>query len=301
MREKKMIKIVVCLKVAHQLCSERGFDAVKKRVDPDCLVRVVNPADEYALETALLLKERMETEIITVSISPPADEEILRRCFAMGIDHAYRVWDEGFDTLNAMAIAYLLSVCIRRIGGDLILCGKKAIDVNGNEVGGYLAEFLSLPQIPEVAAIDVSKGSNRFICRRRVERMGWDLVETSLPVVLTVDRGENEPRYPNIFSVLTWLGKEIHVLDKTSLEIDTARLEEWNSMVRVLDWSRPKPKKVFTPKSDLPPEERIKLALTGGLDQKSAKILSGDTKEAVSQVVDLLIKQKFFRIDGAAG
>ena len=301
--KKETYRLVVCLRVIHQLCSERGFDSIKGTVDPEYLVRMVNPSDEYAMEMALLLKERMQekgghAETFVLSIAPDGDEEILRRALAMGADSAFRIWEEGFETLSGMAIAYLLSAAIRRVGGDLIFCGKKALDMNGNEVGGYLAEFLQVPQISGVTSIDLSGKGDGLVCRRRVERLGWDLVEASIPVVLTVERGEKEPRYPNLHSILNWLGKEIEILDRASLGVEAHRLEEWNSVVQIKEWSRPKPKKVFTPKSDLPPEERIRLVMTGGLDKKKANILEGETHEIVSQVVALLLKQKFFKEGG---
>lgn len=301
--EKETFRIVVCLKVIHQLCSERGFDPVKRTMDPEYLVRMVNPSDEYAMEMALLLKEGIQergarAEIFGLSIAQADDEGTLKRCLAMGADRAFRVWEEGFGTLSGMAMAYLLSAGIRRIGGDLILCGKKAVDMNGNEVGGYLAEFLQFPQVSGVTSIDLSEKGDGLVCRRRVERLGWDLVETSIPVVLTVERGENEPRYPNLYSILHWLEKEVEVLDMTSLGVEANRLGEWNSVVQITEWSRPKPKKVFTPKSDLPPEERIRLAMTGGMDKKKTNFLQGETKEIASQVVGLLLKQKFFKKGG---
>lgn len=301
--EKETYRMVVCLKVIHQLCSERGFDPLKKTMDPEYLVKMVNPSDEYAMEMALLLKERIQergsrAEIVALSIAQADDEGVLKLCLAKGADRALRVWEEGFETLSGMAMAYLLSAAIRRIWGDLILCGKKTLDRNGNEVGGYLAEFLQFPQVSGVTSINLSENGNRFVCRRRIERLGWDLIETSTPVVLTVERGENEPRYPNLSSILNWLGKEIETLDRTSIGIEANRLEEWNSVVQIKEWSRPKPKKVFTPKNDLPPEERIRLAMTGGMDKKKTNYLQGETKEIVSQVFDLLLKQKFFKEGG---
>ena len=295
--------MVVCLKVIHELCSERGFDPLKKTVDPEYLIRRVNPSDEFSMEMALLLKEGMQkrgarVEIVALSIAQAEDEGHLRRCLAMGADRAFRIWEEGFKAFSGMALAYLISAGIRRIGGDLVFCGKKAVDRNGNEVGGYLAEFLQFPQISGVTAVEPSEKGNGFVCRSRVERLGWDLVETSIPVVLTVERGENEPRYPNVYSILNWLGKEIEILDRASIGVDANQLEEWNSAVQIREWSRPKPKKVFTPKSNLPPEERIRLAMTGGMDKKKTNFWQGETKGMVSQMVDLLVKQKFIKGGG---
>jgi electron transfer flavoprotein beta subunit len=301
--EKENIKIVVCIKVIHQLASERGFDPVKKTIDPEYMVRMVNPSDEYAMEIALFLKEEIQNkgaraEIITFSIAQADDEGILKRCLAMGADRAIRVWEIGFETLRGAALAYLLSAGIRKIGGDFIFCGKKALDSNGNEVGGYLAEFLQFPQISGVTSVELSEKGNGLVCRRRVERLGWDLVETRMPVVLSVERAENEPRYPNVYSILKWLGKEIELLDGGSIGIETNQLKEWDSIIQIKEWSRPKPKKVFTPKSDLPPEERIRLAMTGGVDKKKTNFLQGEKKEIVSQMIDLLNKQKFIKEGG---
>lgn len=301
--EKETFRMVVCLKVIHELCSERGFDPLKRTIDPEYLIRRINPSDEFSMEMSLLLKEEKQkrggrAEVVALSIAQAEDEGLLKRCLAMGADRAFRIWDEGFETLSGMALAYLLSAGIRRIGGNLIFCGKKAMDRNGNEVGGYLAESLQFPQISGVTAIDISEQGDGFVCRRKIERLGWDLVETSAPVVLTVERGENDPRYPNIYSILNWLEKEIKILDLASIGVEANQLEEWNSVVQIKEWSRPKPKKVFTPKSNLPPEERIRLAMTGGMDKKKTIFLQGETKGMVSQMVDLLVKQKFIKEGG---
>lgn len=301
--EQEILKIAVCLKVIRQLSSDRGFDAVIRTVDTESLVKMINPEDEYALEMALLLREKIEermgrAEIIAVSVLPAEDEAVLRRYLAMGVDQAFRIWDEGFDTLNAQAIAFLLSECIRRIEPDLILCGKKALDVNGNETGGYLAELLHIPQVSGVTSVDISQKERDLICRRQVESLGWELVETSLPIVLTVEPGENEPRYPVLFSILAWLDKEIEPLNKVSLKIDANRLDELNSTVRFLDWNRPKPEKIFTPKGELPPEERIRLVVSGGMDKKKTEFIEGEAKEVVSQMVDLLVRKKLLKADG---
>jgi electron transfer flavoprotein beta subunit len=300
--EKKTLRILVCVKVIRQLTSERGFDATKRTLDPEYLVRRINPADEHALEMALLVKERIEkrtgaAEIFALSVAPNDDEWILRHSLAMGANQAFRVWGKGFESLNAVAVAYLLSMAIKRIRGDLIICGKRSLDTNGNEVGGYLAELLHLPHLSEVTSTDFSKEGDKLICRRRVERLGWDLVETPLPVVLTVERGENEPRYPDLYSILDWLEKKIEVFDIPSIGIDVNRLEDLNLAVRATELTRPRPKKVFTPKSDLPPEERIRLAMTGGMEKKKATFLQGDAKKITEQVIDLLFKQKFLKKD----
>jgi len=292
-------KIVVCLKVIRQLSSDRGFDAVTKVVNAESLVTMLNPEDEYALEMALLLKEKIgHAEIIAISLSPVEDEVVLRRYLAMGVDHAFRIWDEGFDTLNAQAVAFLLSESIRRIEPDLIFCGKKALDTNGNETGGYLAEFLNVPQVSGVTSVDISQKERGLICRRQVNGLGWELVETSLPVLLSVEIGDNEPRYPNLFSILVWLEKEIKTFDKVSLKIDNNRLDEWNSMVRFLDWNRPKPEKIFTPKGELPPEERMQLIVSGGMDKKKTEFIEGEIKVVASQVVDLLARKKLLKTHG---
>ena len=301
--KQNILKIVVCLKVIRQLSADRGFDIVTRTVNTESLVKMINPEDEYALEMALLLKEGIEerighAEIIAVSVSPAEDEAVLRRYLAMGVDQAFRIWDEGFDTLNAQAVAFLLSECIRRIEPDLILCGKKALDVNGNETGGYLSEFLNIPQVSGVTSADISQKERALICRRQVEKLGWELVETSLPIVLTVELGENEPRYPDLFSILAWLGKEIKILDKVSLKIDANRLDELNSTVRFLDWNRPRPEKILTPKGELPPEERMRLVVSGGMDKKKTEFIEGEAKEVASQMVNLLVRKKILKAHG---
>lgn len=297
--DRGILKIAVSLKVIGQLCTERGFDAVRRIIDPDCLIKMINPADLYALEMALLIKEKIQeriggVEVFAYSLSSAEDEGILRHHLAMGADQAFRIWDEGFDTLGGLARAYLLSKGIQQINPDLILCGKNIFDVNEYELGGYLAEFLHIPQIFGVISADICQKGMGLICRRKVERLGWELVETSLPVVLTVEPGESEPRYPNLFSIVNWLEKEIKVLNGASLGIDSSEMADLNSYVRVLDWSHPRPDKIFAPGSELPPEERMRLAMTAGVVKKKTEFLQGGAEEVTSKLVDILIKQKFF-------
>jgi electron transfer flavoprotein alpha/beta subunit len=112
-----------------------------------------------------------------------------------------------------------------------------------------------------------------------------------------VERGENEPRYPNLYSILDWLEKKIEVFDMISLGVDVNRLGDLKLAVQATELTRPRPKKMFTPKSDLPPEERIRLAMTGGMEKKKATFLQGDAKKIAAQVIDLLFKQKFLKKD----
>jgi electron transfer flavoprotein beta subunit len=293
---KDTLKMVVCLKVIRQLSADRGFDAVTRVVNPESLVTMLNPEDEYALEMALSLKEKIgNVEIVAISLSPAEDEVVLRRYLAMGVDHAIRLWDEGFDALNGQAKAFLLSEGIRRVEPDLVFCGRKALDTNGNETGGYLAEFLHLPHLSGVTSVEISREGGGLTCRRQVESIGCELVETSWPVLLSVETGDDEPRYPDLFSTLLWLEKKIETFDKASLKIDETRLDEWNSAVRFLDWNRPKPEKVFTPKDELPPEERMRLIVSGGMDKKKTEFIEGETKAVASQLVDLLARKKLFK------
>ena len=87
-------------------------------------------------------------------------------------------------------------------------------------------------------------------------------------------------------------------MDKVSLEIDNNRLDEWNSMVRFLDWIRPKPEKIFTPKGELPPEERMRLIVSGGMDKKKTEFIEGETKVVASQMVNLLARKKLLKTHG---
>ncbi len=193
------MKVVVCIKQVP--------DTTNVRINPETntLIRegvesICNPFDEYALEEALRIKERLEGEPVTtiaVTMGPPQAEAVLRQALAIGIDEAILLSDRAFAGSDTWATSYALSRMIDKIGDvDIVLCGKQAIDGDTAQVGPGIAVHLGFPQITFVKRIE--EITPKKIRAERMMEEGYQVVESRLPVVLTVVKEINEPRLPSI-------------------------------------------------------------------------------------------------------
>jgi len=193
------MKVVVCIKQVP--------DTTNVRINPETntLIRegvesICNPFDEYALEEALRIKERLEGEPVTtiaVTMGPPQAEAVLRQALAMGLDEAILLSDRAFAGSDTWATSYALSRMIDKIGDvDIVLCGKQAIDGDTAQVGPGIAVHLGYPQITFVKNIE--EITPKKIRAERMMEEGYQVVESRLPVLLTVVKEINEPRLPSI-------------------------------------------------------------------------------------------------------
>ena len=157
------------------------------------LPAVFNPDDLNALEMALDLKDRYGATVTALTMGPTHAAEVLREALYMGADRAILLTDRIFAGSDTLATSYVLSKAIRHFGAvDLILCGREAIDGNTAQVGPQVAEKLDMNQITYVDVIEHIDGL-KCSCWHEVEE-GRELVESKLPVVLTVTATANMPR-----------------------------------------------------------------------------------------------------------
>ncbi len=186
MRE-KILKIVV---LAKQVPDTRqvGKDAMTAEgtVNRAALPAIFNPEDLNALELALQLKERLEGATVhLLTMGPQRAADIIREAMYRGADGGYLLSGREFAGSDTLATSYALSCALRKIGADLIVAGRQAIDGDTAQVGPQVAEKLSLPQVTYVEEVVEVKPSS-LVLRRRIEA-GTEVVETPLPALLTVN------------------------------------------------------------------------------------------------------------------
>ena len=134
--------------------------------------------------------------MVVLSMGPPQAEAALRDAIAMGADDAILLSDRVFAGSDTWATSFTLSKAIQKIGADIIICGKQAIDGDTAQVGPETAEFLDIPHISYVRKIEEVTDSSLKV--QRLMDDGYDVVESSLPVLLTVVKELNEPRLPSL-------------------------------------------------------------------------------------------------------
>ena len=187
---------------------ELEIDAKKKDVRKDELAYVINEWDNYAVEEAILLKDKHGGTVTAVTIGGEDDEEVLRRCQAMGADKAIRV-DPGDVEMDAFVISRALAAVIRGLKYDLVFTGVQADDFNEGAVGGLLAEQLDLPHAAVVTRIEAS--DKNVTVRVELEGGTEEVSKIMLPALVSIQTGINEPRYVSIMGIRKASKKEINV------------------------------------------------------------------------------------------
>jgi len=252
--------IIVCIK---QVPDTEEIQKVKINPQTNTIVResiksIINPFDENAIEEALRIKEKNSAFVTVISMGPPQAEEALRKALAMGADKAIILSDRSFAGSDTLATSYTLASAIKKIGNfDLILLGKQAIDGDTAQVGPGVAEWLQIPQITYVRKIHID---GKMIRAERSLEDSFELVEANLPVLVTVTKEINEPRYPSLRGLLKAKTTKITHWTSQDLQVDLKKVGLDGSATQVI--------RVFTPEP--PPRGEI---LIGSASQKADKLI----------------------------
>ena len=158
------------------------------------LPAIFNPEDLNALELALSIRDAHGGTVTVVSMGPPSAAEVLRESLYRGADRVILITDRRAAASDTLATSYILACAIRKLPHDIVLCGRQAIDGDTAQVGPQLAEKLELPQITYLEEL-VSLAERTIRVRRNVGN-GFEIVETDLPVLMTVMETANWPRPP---------------------------------------------------------------------------------------------------------
>jgi electron transfer flavoprotein beta subunit len=216
------MRIVVCVKqvpdTETRIKIAPSGDAI---VDGD-VSWIVSPFDEFAIEEALRLREAKGGDVILVTVGPDRAQTALRNGLAMGADSAIHVKDAALDAADPAATAVALAAAIRTAWPvDLILAGQQGVGGDHSQVPGLLAEALDLPQV--TVAVKIEVGDGRATVEREVEG-GREVWETSLPAVVSAQKGLNVPRYASLKGIMAAKKKTIRTLDAAALGLDPASL-----------------------------------------------------------------------------
>jgi electron transfer flavoprotein beta subunit len=162
----------------------------------DGVPSIINPFDMYAVEEALRLREKHGGKVTAVTMGPPQAAEALREAVSLGVDEVVLLSDRSFAGADTWATSYALSQGIKKIGVyDLVIAGKQAIDGDTAQVGPETADMLGIPFVAYIRKIEQVEG-NRMVAERLMDE-GYDVVETSLPALITVVKEINQPRLPS--------------------------------------------------------------------------------------------------------
>jgi electron transfer flavoprotein beta subunit len=218
-RKEKKVNIIACVKQVPDTESQIKVKPDGSGIDETGIKWVMNPYDEFGVEEALKLKEKFGGEVTIVSVGPARAIETIRTALAMGGDKAIHINDPAVEGADAYTTASLLAAAIKAVPYDIIFCGQRAIDDDSGQVGAILAELLDIPQVTLVTKLDVDGSSVKAI--RPIEGAQL-LIESSLPVVITAQKGLNEPRYASLPGIMKAKKKPVDVKDAASLGVTIA-------------------------------------------------------------------------------
>ncbi|MDH4157366.1 MAG: electron transfer flavoprotein subunit beta/FixA family protein [candidate division Zixibacteria bacterium] len=190
------MNIVVLVKQVPEIALIK-VDTAANRVELPQGPGVVNPFDEFAVEEGLRLKERTDGKCVVMSVGTERTESALRDCLALGVDEAYLLCDEQFNDSDQQALAKILAAGLKKLGAfDVVLAGKQAVDSDAAQVPGAVAANLDVPQALFVKKVEAI-GDGKAVVYRTTED-GYDVVELTLPAVISVVKEINEPRLPSL-------------------------------------------------------------------------------------------------------
>jgi electron transfer flavoprotein alpha/beta subunit len=236
------MRIVVCMKPVpnpkqwHRL----ALDPKTKTLVRKGISGTINPLDRNALEEAIRFRERESGEVIVLSMAPMDAQPVIKEAMAMGADRAVLLSDRAFAGSDTLGTAYILAAGVQKLGEfDLILCGDETIDGGTAQVSAQLAEFLSIPNVMHVTGIE-ARADGPWHVSSRIEH-GTVKVAIEPPMVLSVLKAINEPRYVTLMNILEAEEKEIQVWTAEDISLD----EPWVG----LEGSPTQMKELFVPES----------------------------------------------------
>jgi electron transfer flavoprotein beta subunit len=240
--------------------NEIQLNSAGNDIERDDLVYSVNEWDNYAVEEAIQIADRLGGNVTVVTVGDEEDEEILRREMAMGAKHGVLISDEAFSGSDGRGVATILAAFVKKGKYDLILTGVQA-EAGEAQIGGMMAAMLDYPFASLVNSIEVIDGKLKI--SREIEGGNKEMNEIDLPCVLSIQTGINEPRYVGIRGIRQVASVEIPSFGASDLGIDTSLVGEAAANVKRVDY--------FVP------------TMT-----KGAEMLEGDREEIADKVIELI-------------
>lgn len=255
------MEILVCIKrVPDTAENEFELTGDGNDLDRDDLVYSVNEWDNYAVEEAIQIVDQVGGNVTVVTVGDEESEEVLRREMAMGANNGILLSDDAFEGSDGKAVASILKAEVEKGSFDLILTGAMA-DGGAGQVGGMLAAMLDLPYASLVNKIEV-KGDN-LVVGREIEGGNQEMNEISMPCVLSIQTGINEPRYVGIRGIRKVASVEIPVKGAGDLGLSADSVGDAGAKIKRLDYFVPEP-------------------------GEGAEMLEGSTDEIIEKLIDKL-------------
>jgi electron transfer flavoprotein beta subunit len=204
--------IVCCKQVPDPEAPPAVFKVVSNKIAlPPDIKPVIGQYEEFALEAALKIKDTVGGKITVLSLGNNFVRDVIKKALAVGSDELILLEDAAFEDGDSWSTANALAMAIKKIGAnDIIFCGRQSSDWDAGQVGLGIAEILGIPAVTLSRKVEVTDG------KAKVERVipdGYQVVEVTLPVLITVTSGLGALRYPTLKGIMA-AGKKQPVIWK---------------------------------------------------------------------------------------
>ena len=248
------MKIAVLVKQVPGSESSLPIKDDQKWIDENVASYVMNPPDNYAIEEALLIKERLgEGEVVIISKGPDRIQKVIREGLAKGADRAIHLKEDTMTT-DPLSIAKSFATVLKDENFDLILTGLQSDDTGMGQTGVLIGEMLGKSTATLVIETDIQE--NKIRVKRELESGWFQWVTLPLPASISIQSGLNNPRYPSLKGIMGAKRKEIKVIPENK---DNNRKQ-----FQEID-------KIFVPKTD-----------------KKTEFIDGDTDKNVTRIIEIL-------------
>jgi len=255
------MEILVCVKrVPDNEENEIELNSAGNDIEKDDLVYSVNEWDNYAVEEAIQMVDANGGSVTVVAVGDEESEEVLRREMAMGAEKGILVSDDAFEGSDGKGIATILKSVVEKGNYDLIMTGAQA-DAGAAQVGGMLAALMDVPYASLVNKIEVVGDGLKV--GREIEGGDQEMNEISLPCVLSIQTGINEPRYVGIRGIRKVASVEIPTMSASDLGLGADVVGEGAAKITRQDY--------FLPEMG-----------------EGAEMLEGSTDEIIEKLIELL-------------
>lgn len=229
------MKIVVLLKRVPDTEAKILINSLGDGIREEGIKYIINPYDEYAIEEGLQLKEKAggDSTVTVICAGPDESTEVIRTALAMGADNAIHIWDPALETANPDIISSVLAKAIQENGFDIIFCGKQGIDYDMAQTQAFLARKLDIPQVNGITEFEISEDGGAITVKRRIEG-GDEKMESTVPVIVSCEKGLNEPRYASLPGIMKAKKKEIKKMSLQDLGFSEVPGEKSSTIVNWL-------------------------------------------------------------------
>ena len=235
-----MNMIVCCKQVLDPEAPPASFKidpASNKVVPPPNVPPVISPFDENAVEAALKIKDKQGGKITVISMGNNLTRDVVKKPLSMGADELILLDDPAFEGGDSWSNAYALAMAIKKIGQfDIIFCGRQAADWDSGQVGSGIAEILGIPNVTLAKKVEVADG------KAKVERVlpdGYQVIEATLPALITVSNELGEPRYATLKGIMAAAKKQPTVWKPADIGVDASQIGAAGRKIKLLKLFQP--------------------------------------------------------------